>query len=99
MQKRNKYELMVIIKPLLPENVRMGIESKIIEILEKGEGKVEKTDVWGKKHFAYPINKHLEGYYIVYEFENDSSEIKLIEKSLKSNKEILRFLLINKAEN
>jgi len=99
MKNKNKYELMVIVKPLLPENVRIGVESKIIETLEKGEGKVEKTDVWGKKHLAYPINKINEGYFIVYEFETNPSEIKPIEKSLKSNKEIIRFLLINKEEN
>jgi small subunit ribosomal protein S6 len=74
----------------------MGLESKIIETLETEEGKVTKTDVWGRKHFAYPIQKYQEGYYIVYEFENFSSETKRIEKTLKSNKDILRFLLIRK---
>lgn len=87
---------MVIVKPLLPDNVRMGVESKIIETLEAEDGKVTKTDVWGKKHFSYPIKKHVEGYYIVYEFENTTDQIKNIEKNLKSNKEVLRYLLINK---
>ena len=81
MKNKNKYELMVIVKPLLPENVRIGVESKIIETLEKGEGKVEKTDVWGKKHLAYPINKINEGYFIVYEFETNPSEIKSLNPS------------------
>lgn len=94
--RKRKYELMVIIKPLLPENVRIGVESKIIESLESGEGRLEKTDVWGRRRLAYPINKYSEGYYIVYEFENTSNNIKSIEKSLKSNKDILGFLLINK---
>lgn len=98
MKEKNKYELMVMIKPLLPENVRMGVESKIIEVLENGDGKVLKTDVWGKKHLAYPINKQNEGYYIVYNFENHSSEIKGIEKALKANKDIMRFLLVKEGE-
>ncbi len=98
MKDKNKYELMVIIKPSLPENVRMGVETKIIEILENGDGKVSKTDSWGKKHFAYPINKINEGYYIVYNFETVSGEIKLIEKALKANKDIMRFLLIKAEE-
>lgn len=94
MKEKNQYELMVLIKPTLPDNVRMGLESKIIEILESGDGKVTKTDVWGKKHLAYPLEKLNEGYYIVYEFENNSSEVKAIEKALKGNKDIIRFLLI-----
>jgi small subunit ribosomal protein S6 len=94
MNKKNKYELMVIIKPLLPDNVKMGLETKIIETLEVGEGKVTKTDVWGKKFLAYRIKSYSEGYYIVYEFETTSEYIPHIEKSLKSNKDIIRFLLI-----
>jgi small subunit ribosomal protein S6 len=96
MNEKNRYELMVIIKPLLPENVRMGVESKIIETLESGEGKVLKTDVWGKRHLAYRMKKHTEGYYTVYEFETTPSEIANIETVLKLNKDILRFLLINR---
>jgi small subunit ribosomal protein S6 len=93
MEKPKKYELMVILKAQLPENVRMGIESKIIEKLEASDGKVGKVDVWGKKHLAYKIRKHNEGYYIVYEFENSPKEIESIEKSLKLNKDVLRYLV------
>jgi small subunit ribosomal protein S6 len=96
MKKQNKYELMVIIKPMLPENVRMGVESKIIETLEMNDGKVVKSDVWGKRHLAYKIGTHAEGYYAIYEFETAPEELKNIEKSLKMNKEMLRYLLVNK---
>jgi len=99
MSEKNKYELMVILKPMLPENVRMGVESKIIETLESADGKVEKIDVWGKKHLAYKVKKHSEGYYIVYDFKTTSNEIGNIDKALKLNKDVLRYLLINKDNN
>jgi ribosomal protein S6 len=54
-KEKNKYELMVMLKAQLPENVRMGVESKIIETLESKDGKVVKTEVWGKKHLAYTL--------------------------------------------
>jgi small subunit ribosomal protein S6 len=95
MIEKNKYELMVIIKPLLPENVRMGVESKIIETLETAEGKVTKTDVWGKRHLAYRMQKHTEGFFVVYNFETAPADLANIEKVLKLNKDILRYLLIN----
>ncbi len=94
MQKQ-KYELMVIIKPLLPDNVRLGVESKIVEILEKNDGKVSNIDVWGRRSLAYKIKGYSEGYYIVYQFENYPAIIKSsVEKSLRSNPDILRFLII-----
>lgn len=95
--KKNKkeYELMVIIKPMLPENVRMGVESRITEILEEEDGSVQKVDSWGKKHLAYNIDKHAEGYYIVYKFDSNPDKIISLDKKLGSNKEILRYLIVN----
>ncbi len=89
---------MVIIKPMLPENVRMGVESKITEVLESADGNVENVDIWGKKHLAYKLKGHQEGYYIIYSFTTSPEEIESIEKSLKLNKEILRYLLINNSK-
>ncbi|BDQ04736.1 MAG: 30S ribosomal protein S6 [Candidatus Dojkabacteria bacterium] len=98
MQKR-RYELVVIIKPLLPDNVRLGVESKIVEILETNEGKVTNIDVWGRRQLAYSIKGHKEGYYVIYQFDNTPDIIKkIIEKSLKANSHILRFLLIKQSE-
>lgn len=87
---------MVIVKPMLPENVRMGVESKITEVLEASDGKVLNIDAWGKKHLAFRMKGHNEGYYIIYTFQTTAAEIHAIEKALKLNKEIIRYLLINK---
>lgn len=95
MDKQNTYELMIVLKPQLPENVRMGIESKILEMLETADGKVSKVDAWGKKHLAYKIAGHNEGYYIVYEFKTAPARVEAIEKSLKLNKDVLRYLIVN----
>jgi ribosomal protein S6 len=47
-----KYELMVILKPLLPQDIRAKIETKLKKILKEGNGKILSEDVWGKKHLA-----------------------------------------------
>jgi small subunit ribosomal protein S6 len=41
---------------------------KIEEVVRSLGGDVAKTDVWGKKHLAYPIQKKNEGIYVLFNF-------------------------------
>ena len=89
----NKYELMIILKPLLPEDIRLGIQKKIEKLVTKGKGKITATDAWGKRHLAYPIKKHDEGYYIVYKLTMDKAFAPEFQRELKLTSDILRLLL------
>jgi small subunit ribosomal protein S6 len=92
-----KYELMVIFKPLLPEESRENLQEKFDKILEKNDvnANILETDVWGKRHLAYEIKGYDEGYYIVYNMEFDPSTIKAFEEYLRLNSDVLRYLLIH----
>lgn len=87
------YELMIILKPLLPEDIRLNIQSKIEELVKKSGGTVVSQDLWGKKHLAYPIKKHEEGYYIVYKLTLKPSAVKELDTEMKLTSDILRHLL------
>jgi small subunit ribosomal protein S6 len=88
-----KYELMLILKPLLPEDIRDKAVSKIEKILKKHEGEIINSDVWGKRHLAYPIENNDEGYYIVYKFNTEISKVNNINEELGRIDDILRFLI------
>lgn len=90
-----KYELVVIIRPTVPENVRMGIESKILENLEKESAKVDKVENWGRKKLEYKIQNFQEGFYILYNFSVEKDKLEEIDKNLKLNKDIIRYLIIS----
>lgn len=89
-----KYELMVIIKPLLPEDIKSKVLARIEKLVKKSKGEIEKTDIWGKRHLAYPIKKHEEGYYVVLDIQMPQSSTKEFEKDLKLQNDILRHLLL-----
>ncbi|MFQ5492571.1 MAG: 30S ribosomal protein S6 [Candidatus Dojkabacteria bacterium] len=91
-----KYELMVILKPLLPEDIRTGIQKKLEALVKKAKGAMVSQDVWGKRHLAYPITNHNEGYYIVYNLELEPALIDEFEKELKLMGDVLRYLLAKK---
>jgi small subunit ribosomal protein S6 len=88
-----KYELMIILKPLLPEDIRAGLQKKLEKLVVKGEGKIIATDAWGKRHLAFPIKKHDEGYYIVYKLSMKQAYAQEFQRELKLTSDILRFLL------
>jgi len=85
---------MVIIKPLLPEDVKSKVLSKVEKFVSKASGKIHKTDIWGKRHLAYAIKSHEEGYYVIMDIEMDKSNVKEFERNLKLESDILRYLLL-----
>ncbi|MEI6886808.1 MAG: 30S ribosomal protein S6 [bacterium] len=95
---KQKYELVVILKALLPEDVRLSAQSKIENLVKTSGGSISKTDVWGKKHLAYRINKHDEGYYILYKIELERSKTDSFRTNLGLISEVLRYLLIKEEE-
>jgi small subunit ribosomal protein S6 len=62
------YELMVIADGDLEENNVENVVRWVHEQIKAKGGDVRSTDRWGKRRFAYEINKKPEGYYFVIEF-------------------------------
>jgi len=92
------YELMVILKPMLPEDIKAKVLKNIEDHVAKASGKIKASDVWGKRHLAYPINNHEEGYYIVYKIDLDSANVSEFKGQLKLTNGVLRSLLIKESE-
>ena len=61
-----RYEMLVLLSAEL-EEPKEEIE-KIEEVVRNLGGEIAKTDVWGKKHLAYPIQKKNEGIYVLFDF-------------------------------
>ena len=94
----NKYEVLVILKPLLPDDVRRGTMQKIEKLIGSQKGKVKKTEVWGKRHLAYEINGHSDGYYVLWGTELPAEIVKKLETELKILPEILRHSILRVEE-
>jgi small subunit ribosomal protein S6 len=91
-----QYEFMAIIKPFLPEDIRVKLQGNIKRIFTSKGGKVEKEDVWGKRHLAYKIKGHEEGYYIVYDIILDEVKLSSAQEELKLINDLLRFIVTKK---
>ncbi|MHC1716986.1 MAG: 30S ribosomal protein S6 [Candidatus Dojkabacteria bacterium] len=88
------YELMIALKPLLPDDLRKEMHKEFVDMVKKDGGEVVDVDVWGKRYLSYKIKGHNEGYYIVYDFKASPDTIAEIKRQMQLKQEILRFIVV-----
>ena len=59
----NKYELAVVVSAKLEDEARADVIEKVKALITRFGGNVTDVDEWGKRRFAYEIQKMTEGYY------------------------------------
>ena len=65
----NKYEMIYILESALSDEAKDQLVEKIEGVITKNGGVVEKTEKWGIKKLAYPIDYKTDGF-SVEEFKN-----------------------------
>lgn len=93
-----EYEFTIIIQPQLEEGERDKLIESISDLLVPGAKEDDKptVNIWGMRRLAYPIEKHIEGYYVLYEANADSTRIPEIERSLQYMEDVLRYMSVRK---
>jgi small subunit ribosomal protein S6 len=62
--------------------------------VEAGNGTVAKTDLWGRRRFAYEINHKFEGIYVVLEIVTEARDLEDVERALRLADEVVRHKLM-----
>jgi len=89
------YDLNVIIESNLTEKQAQSEREAIEAQIQRNEGVVTNLDDWGSKRLAYPINKKLDGHYLIYTVElTDKDAPKAIESALRIRDNVMRALII-----
>ena len=84
------YEIMIILDPNLEEKTVQPSLDQFMKVVTDGGGKVEKTDIWGKRRLAYPIEKKPEGYYAIVDLTAEPNTVLELDRQLNLNEGILR---------
>lgn len=86
------YQLTLLIKNELEEQAR----KELLDDVEKSLGKLTKEDLWGSRNLAYPIAHQTSAFYAHLEFEAEPNTITSLDKQLKLNEDIIRYLLVRR---
>jgi len=89
------YELMVIFEGDLDEPVAQAWVKTITDAIVKAGGSVHgKADWWGKRQFAYPIEKKEYGYYVVLNVVAPGGALDELERSFRIADDVVRHKLL-----
>lgn len=92
------YELMVMFTPKLVADKADAANEAILNTLREVGAEIIKTDAWGKRMLAYPIDKHLEAYYYVNYMKMDSLSVKAVKQLFNINENMIRHMFVARDE-
>ena len=84
------YELMVILDPSVDERTVAPSLDKFLNVVRNGGGTVDSVDIWGRRRFAYEINKKTEGIYAVLYLTCQPAEVLELDRQLKLSEAVVR---------
>ena len=90
------YELMFIVKPDLDEEQVSTATDKVHQLIVANGGNVTKTASWGKRRLAYQVGPYREGYYVVSNFDVETTKVVELERVLKISDTVFRHLLVKR---
>ena len=88
------YENTIVTKQDLAEKEIKVIKEKYNELINNSSGKVIKIEEWGLLNLAYKIKNYKKGFYIHYKFEGNKNTLNEVEKKIKIDSSIIRYLTV-----
>lgn len=87
-----KYTLTVLINEKVSEVDRNGI----FEAIKKNFTNLIKEDFWGVRSLSYEIKHASKAFYAYFEFEVEPTGVITLDKNLRLNEDIIRYLIVKK---
>jgi small subunit ribosomal protein S6 len=92
------YELTYLISSELSEEEAKEFQGKVTSLIQAEGGVLVEQSSLLRKKLAYPIKKQTQAYLAILVFQSEPEKIANLEKKLKSENQILRYLILTKKE-
>jgi small subunit ribosomal protein S6 len=89
-----QYELVYILPPESTEEQVTEVHAQVEAVVSRMNGRVQKTDNWGRRRLAYEIGKHKEGIYVVEVIEGADGLMKELDRRLRVLDQVVRHLIV-----
>jgi small subunit ribosomal protein S6 len=96
---KRTYEVVFIIDPTVGDDEVMRLSEAVQKIITGQGGTITKTEIMGKRQLAYEINHKKDGTYVLLEVEGSGAEIAELERRMRVNDQILRYMTIRVDED
>lgn len=98
METKRQYEVVFIVDPTVDDEVARLTDSFKQVVVDQG-GSVTKAETMGKRQLAYEILHKREGTFVLMEIEGSGREIAELERRMRVNDRVLRYLTVRVDED
>jgi len=95
----NHYETIYIVNPTLDDDSLKEAIDKFSDLIKKLKGSIVKVNEWGKRKLAYELKRFDKGYYVVLDFCALPKMVTELERNLKLDDRILKYITVKIDEN
>lgn len=92
------YETVFIARQDLSQSQVDELSTAYQKVITDHDGKITKTENWGLRSLAYRIAKNRKGYYVLIESDTPPAAIHEMERQMRINEDILRYMTIRLEE-
>jgi small subunit ribosomal protein S6 len=89
-----RYETLILLAPNLEPGGLEAFKNKVDGILSAGEGQLVRFEDWGRRRLAYPVQRELFGYYLLYDFQGSPALAAELERNLKIDEKVFKYLTL-----
>jgi small subunit ribosomal protein S6 len=88
------YEVMIIVDTDVDDAGVRQILARTTDVIQGEGGRVVTTDNWGRRRFAYEINRKHEGIYVVLQLVTEATNLNSLDRMLRLADEIVRHKIL-----
>ncbi len=89
------YETTYILRSELGDDGVKNLQDRLNAAIAEFGGELVLSEDWGRKKLAYPIQKEARGHYIYWVYTGKQDVVHEIERNLRLNEHVLRYLTVN----
>ncbi len=92
------YEIMFIVNPNAAEEEIDKINTQVEGIITSGRGTVDKIEKMGKRRLAYEVDRHREGFYVLFVITANGDIVKECERRLRVVDAVIKYITVRTDE-
>ncbi|RIV20132.1 30S ribosomal protein S6 [Alicyclobacillaceae bacterium I2511] len=93
-----QYETMVVINSEMEDEQTAELVAKYTTLITEQGGQEPQVQEMGKRRLAYDIQKHHEGYYVLWQYAAGTDFTRELERTLRLEENVLRYLTVRLGE-
>jgi small subunit ribosomal protein S6 len=96
---KRTYEVVFIIDPATGEEDSTRLVENLQKIVTDQGGAITKSESMGRRALAYRIGRNTEGHFMLFEIEGTGGEIAELERRMRVNDQVMRYLTVRVDED